>query len=51
MNTKSFEEIISETGSLLYETVGDSMLPLVHESRDYVYITKRQVARQKKHIH
>jgi len=48
MSTKTFEEILNETGSLLYKNVGISMLPLIREGRDFIYITKRPVERLKK---
>jgi len=49
MNTKTFEEVLDETGSLLYKNVGVSMLPLIREGRDFIYITKRPNERLKKY--
>jgi len=49
MNTKTFEEVLNETGSLLYKNVGFSMLPLIREGRDFIYIKKRPEGRLKKY--
>lgn len=41
MNTYSFEDVLNESGSLLYHSTGVSMLPLIREGRDLIYIQKR----------
>jgi len=48
MELKTFEEVLDKTGSLLYKNVGVSMLPLIREGRDYIYINKRPTKRLKK---
>ncbi len=47
--TKTFEEVLDETGSLLYKNVGISMLPLIREGRDFIYIKNRPKERLKKY--
>jgi len=49
MKAKTFEEVLNETGSLMYKNVGVSMLPLIREGRDYMYIKKRPADRLKKY--
>lgn len=48
MNTKTFEDVLNEKGSLLYQSIGTSMLPLIKEGRDYIYITRRTEERLKR---
>jgi len=48
MMTQSFEQVLNESGSLLYKNVGISMLPLIREGQDYIYIKKRPPERLKK---
>jgi len=49
MKTKTFEEVLNETGSLFYKSVGVSMLPLIREGRDFIHITKRPTERLEKY--
>lgn len=41
----SFEQILEETGTLVYHNVGDSMMPLIKEGRDVLVIVKRPEGR------
>lgn len=49
METKTYEEIIQETGFLYWKTVGISMRPLIREGKDTVLIKKRPTERLKKY--
>lgn len=49
MSVKTFEEVLNEDGYLLYKSVGVSMLPLICEGRDFIYIKKRPEGRLKKY--
>jgi len=49
MSTKSFEEVLAQSGSLFYKSVGVSMRPLIKEGRDYIYIKKRPEGRLNKY--
>ncbi len=35
----SFEELLARDGKLVYKTRGVSMMPMLHENRDLVFIT------------
>lgn len=39
-NYSSFEQVLNETGRLVYKNVGVSMLPLIRENRDIMVIEK-----------
>ena len=43
--THTFEDVLNENGSLLYPSTGASMLPLIREGRDLIYVQKRPEGR------
>ena len=49
MSKSSFEEEIRRSGYLLYRNEGDSMLPLIRQSRDLVLISRKPEGRLKKY--
>lgn len=49
MTEKTFEQILDETGTLCYRTVGGSMRPLLREGRDAVVISRRPADQIKKY--
>lgn len=49
METKTFEEILNETGYFFYKSIGISMRPLIYEGRDFIIIRKRPTTRLKKY--
>ena len=40
MNKSTFEEEINKTGKLIYTSVGNSMMPIIHENCDILIIEK-----------
>ena len=48
MNKTTFEDFISENGSLTYTNVGTSMMPLLRQGKDLFTITKKGRKRCKK---
>ena len=40
MRNSSFEEILADSGTLIYSNVGNSMFPLLHQGRDLLVIQK-----------
>lgn len=49
MTTKTYEEMLNETGFLFWKTVGVSMRPLIREGRDTIVVQKRPEGRCKKY--
>ena len=47
-NSYSFEQVLSETGKLVYTNVGVSMRPLLREGRDILVVEKRDISDIKK---
>ena len=45
----TFEEVIQQHGVLIYENVGDSMMPLIKQGRDKMVIVKKPEGRLKKY--
>ncbi|MBQ0030847.1 MAG: S24/S26 family peptidase [Bacteroidales bacterium] len=45
----TFEDVLNEHGVLIYENVGDSMMPLIKQGRDKMVIVRRPEGRLKKY--